>query len=146
MTLAVLTDDGLGLGVGQVLDALLRPEMKLDPVALVVSVDQAESMRCKAMHMTVGRGQAAIALEESGLAYQPRKVTLARGEQRTAEYLRLNPTGRVPALVDSDGPGGERLVLTQSNAIMLYIAEKAERSFPRAAWREPVRSSGSSFL
>jgi len=89
--------------------------------------------------------RAAIALEESGLAYQPRKVTLARGEQRTAEYLRLNPTGRVPALVDSDGPGGERLVLTQSNAIMLYIAEKAERSFPRAAWREPVRSSGSSF-
>lgn len=69
--------------------------------------------------------RAAIALEESGLAYEPRKVTLARGEHRAAEYLRLNPTGRVPTLVDSGGQAGERLVLTQSNAIMLYIAEKS---------------------
>jgi GSH-dependent disulfide-bond oxidoreductase len=74
--------------------------------------------------------RAAIALEESGLAYEPRKVTLARGEHRTEEYLQLNPTGRVPTLVDSDGPGGERLVLTQSNAIMLYIAEKGGTLLP----------------
>jgi Glutathione S-transferase, N-terminal domain len=54
--------------------------------------------------------RAAIALEEFSLTYEPRKVTLARGEHRAAEYLRLNPTGRVPTLVDADGPGGERLV------------------------------------
>jgi GST-like protein len=74
--------------------------------------------------------RAAIALEESGLAYEPRKVALARGEHRAAEYLQLNPTGRVPTLVDSDGPEGERLVLTQSNAIMLYIAEKSGTLLP----------------
>jgi GST-like protein len=74
--------------------------------------------------------RAAIALEESGLAYEPRRVALARGEHRAAEYLRLNPTGRVPTLVDSDGPGGERFVLTQSNAIMLYIAEKSGTLLP----------------
>lgn len=74
--------------------------------------------------------RAAIALEESGLAYEPRKVTLARGEHRIAEYLQLNPTGRVPTLVDSDGPGGERFVLTQSNAIMLYVAEKSGTLLP----------------
>jgi GSH-dependent disulfide-bond oxidoreductase len=74
--------------------------------------------------------RAAIALEESSLTYEPRKVTLARGEHRAAEYLRLNPTGRVPTLVDADGPGGERLVLTQSNAIMLYIAEKSGTLLP----------------
>jgi GST-like protein len=74
--------------------------------------------------------RAAIALEESGLAYEPRKVRLARGEHRAAAYLQLNPTGRVPTLVDSDGPGGERLVLTQSNAIMLYVAEKSGKLLP----------------
>jgi GST-like protein len=74
--------------------------------------------------------RAAIALEESGLTYEPRKVALARGEHRAAGYLQLNPTGRVPTLVDSDGPGGERLVLTQSNAIMLYIAEKSGTLLP----------------
>ena len=77
--------------------------------------------------------RAAIALEESGISYEPRKVVLARGEHRAAEYLQLNPTGRVPTLVDSDGPGGERLVLTQSNAIMLYIAEKSGTLLPSSA-------------
>jgi GSH-dependent disulfide-bond oxidoreductase len=73
--------------------------------------------------------RAAIALEESGLTYEPRKVALVRGEHRTADYLQLNPTGRVPTLVDFDGRG-ERLVLTQSNAIMLYIAEKSGTLLP----------------
>lgn len=74
--------------------------------------------------------RAAIALEESGLKYEPRKIALARGEHRSSEYLQLNPTGRVPTLVDSDGPRDERLVLTQSNAIMLYIAEKSGALLP----------------
>lgn len=74
--------------------------------------------------------RAAIALEESGLRYKPRKITLARGEHRSPEYLRLNPTGRVPTLVDAEGPTDERFVLTQSNAIMLYIAEKSGTLLP----------------
>jgi glutathione S-transferase len=74
--------------------------------------------------------RAAIALEESGLAYEPRKVALARGEHHATEYMQLNPTGRVPTLIDSDGPPGERLVLTQSNAIMLYAAEKSGTLLP----------------
>ena len=77
--------------------------------------------------------RAAIALEESGLTYEPRKIILARGEHRAPEYLQLNPTGRVPTLVDSDGPAGERLVLTQSNAIMLYIAEKSGALLPSSS-------------
>jgi GSH-dependent disulfide-bond oxidoreductase len=74
--------------------------------------------------------RAAIALQESGLAFEPRKVALAKGEHRAPDYLRLNPTGRVPTLVDSEGPGGERFVLTQSNAIMLYVAEKSGALLP----------------
>jgi GST-like protein len=83
--------------------------------------------------------RAAIALEESALAYEPRKVALAQGEHHAAEYLQLNPTGRVPTLIDSDGPGGERLVLTQSNAIMLYIAEKSGTLLPSSG-AERVRA------
>jgi GST-like protein len=71
----------------------------------------------------------AIAVEESGLPWQPRKVDLQRGEHRGDAYKALNPTGRVPTLIDPDAVGG-RLVLTQSNAIMLYVAEKSGRLLP----------------
>jgi GST-like protein len=88
---------------------------------------------------TGNSNRAAIALEESGLAFEPRKVALAQGKHRAPEYLRLNRTGRVPTLIDSDGPGGERLVLTQSNAIMIYIAEKSGTLLP-ASGAERVRA------
>jgi GST-like protein len=74
--------------------------------------------------------RAAIALEESGLPHRLCKVDLARGEHRDPAYLDLNPLGRVPALIDSEGPGSKRFVLTQSNAILLYLAEKSGRLLP----------------
>ncbi|HEY6879256.1 MAG TPA: glutathione S-transferase N-terminal domain-containing protein, partial [Polyangiales bacterium] len=63
-----------------------------------------------------------IALEESGADYQLKKVDFARKEQTSAEYLAINPKGRVPALVT------ERGVLTETPAILLFIAQ----SFPQA--------------
>lgn len=66
----------------------------------------------------------AIALEEAGLPYRLRKIDLSKGEQRSSEYLRLCPSGRVPTIIDGQGPRGERLVLTQSNAILVYLGEK----------------------
>jgi GSH-dependent disulfide-bond oxidoreductase len=81
-----------------------------------------------------GNGQrAAIALEETGLAWRLHKVDLAKGEQRTAEFLRLNPAGLIPVIVDSDGPGGKPLTLAQSGAIVLYCAEKSGRLMPKDA-------------
>ena len=68
--------------------------------------------------------RAAIMLEECGLAYRLHKIDLFKGEQQTPEYLRINPAGTVPAIVDADGPGGAPLTLTQSGAIELYLAEK----------------------
>lgn len=55
-------------------------------------------------------------------ALSRRKVDLAKGEQKSAEFLKLNPRGQIPVVVDSDGPGGAPLVLTQSGAIMLHYA------------------------
>lgn len=74
----------------------------------------------------------AVALEECGLAYRLHRVDLAKGEQRTAEYLKINPAGLIPALVDDEGPGGKPITLSQSPALILYVAEKAGRFIPAA--------------
>ena len=68
--------------------------------------------------------RAAIALEEAGLAYTPKFVDLSSGEQRSASHLALNPAGKVPVLVEKE-EGQEPFILTQSNAIILYAADKA---------------------
>jgi glutathione S-transferase len=61
-------------------------------------------------------------LEEGGAEYQLLRMDLLKGEQKRPEYLKLNPNGKVPTLVDGD------FVLWESNAILLYLAEK----FPAA--------------
>ncbi|TCG08071.1 glutathione S-transferase [Paraburkholderia steynii] len=68
--------------------------------------------------------RAAIALEEAGLPYTVRSVDLANGEHRSAAYLGLNPAGKVPVLVESK-ENAPPVVITQSNAIILYAAERA---------------------
>jgi len=79
--------------------------------------------------------RAAVALEETGLPYQTHKVDLAKGEQRTPEFLKLNPAGLIPVIVDPDGPGGKPLKLCQSGAIILYAAEKSGKFLPKDAVR-----------
>jgi GST-like protein len=74
--------------------------------------------------------RAAVALEEAGLPYRARLVDLAKGEQRSPEFLKLNPAGLIPVIVDDDGPGGKPLNLSQSGAIVLYAAEKSGKLLP----------------
>ena len=69
----------------------------------------------------------AIALEEAGLAYRTIPVDLR--SPRSADYLALNPTGRIPTIVDHDATPAP-LVLTQSTAIILYAARKSRRLLP----------------
>lgn len=71
-----------------------------------------------------------IALEELGLPYRVIWVDITRGEQFARSFTALNPNAKVPALVDHDGPGGARIVLFESAAILLYLAEKAGRLLP----------------
>ncbi len=80
---------------------------------------------------TANGHRAAIALEESGLAYRTHKLDLQAGEHRRPEYLRINPAAAIPAIVDDDGPGGKPLALAQSGAILVYVAEKSGRFLPR---------------
>jgi GSH-dependent disulfide-bond oxidoreductase len=82
---------------------------------------------------TFGTGnghRAAIALEECALPYVVHKVDFTRGEQDTPAFRKINPFGKIPVIVDSDGPGGRRFVLAQSGAILLYCAEKSGRFLP----------------
>jgi glutathione S-transferase len=73
-----------------------------------------------------------IALEELGFEYILNPVNVRKGEQRSDNFLAINPNAKVPVLIDSDGPNGERIVLTESAAILIYLAEKTDRLLPRA--------------
>ena len=65
-----------------------------------------------------------IMLEETGLPYEPHLVDITQNESWTSEYLSLNPNGKIPAIIDPDGPGGQPLALFESGAILIYLAEK----------------------
>lgn len=71
-----------------------------------------------------------IALEETGLPYEAHRVDISRDETWTPDFLSLNPNGKIPAIIDPDGPGGRPLALFESGAILIYLAEKAGRLLP----------------
>ena len=71
-----------------------------------------------------------IMLEETGLAYEPHLVDFAKDDQKTPEFESLNPNGKIPAILDPDGPGGAPLALSESGAILLYLAEKTGQFLP----------------
>jgi GSH-dependent disulfide-bond oxidoreductase len=72
-----------------------------------------------------------IMLEEIGLPYEAHYVDFGKNDQRTPEFLSLNPVGKIPAIIDPDGPGGEPLPLFESGAILQYLAEKTGKLLPR---------------
>ena len=74
-----------------------------------------------------------ILLEELGLAYEPHRIAFDSNDQRTPEFMSLNPYGKIPAIIDPDGPGGKPLGLFDSGAILLYLADKTGRFVPMDA-------------
>lgn len=75
--------------------------------------------------------KASIALEESGLPYEAHGVNIGRNETWSEDFLELNPNGKIPAIIDPNGPGGEALPMFESGAILLYIAEKSGKLLPK---------------
>jgi GST-like protein len=76
-----------------------------------------------------------IMLEEIGLPYEPHTINIGKNETFTPEYLSLNPNGKIPAIIDPDGPGGAPLGLFESGAILQYLAEKTGKLLPADAAR-----------
>ena len=74
-----------------------------------------------------------IMLEEIGLLYEVHKVDFGANDQKSDAFLSLNPNGKIPAILDPDGPGGAPLALFESGAILVYLAEKTGRLIPADA-------------
>ena len=71
-----------------------------------------------------------IALEEIGLPYEVHLIDILKNESWTPEFLSLNPNGKIPAIIDPNGPGGKPIGLFESGAILLYLAEKTRKLLP----------------
>lgn len=77
--------------------------------------------------------RATVVLAESGLPHKVHSIDIGKGGSRTPEFLKMNPAGAIPVLVDSEGPGGQPFTLSQSCAILLYVAEKSGKFLPKDA-------------
>ena len=75
-------------------------------------------------HPTPNPAKIGLFLEEAGLAYQAIPVDTSKGEQHAPSFLAINPNGKVPAIVDTEGPGGREARVFDSTAILIYLAEK----------------------
>jgi GST-like protein len=76
-----------------------------------------------------------IMLEEIALSYEVHLVDFGKDDQKTPEFLSLNPNGKIPAIVDPNGPGNKPLGLFESGAILQYLAEKTGKLLPADAAR-----------
>ncbi|HEY4244797.1 MAG TPA: glutathione S-transferase N-terminal domain-containing protein [Kofleriaceae bacterium] len=72
-----------------------------------------------------------IALEELGVPYKLHWIDISKDEQKTPEFLAINPNHKIPAIVDRDGPGAKPLAVFESGAVLLYLADKTGKLLAR---------------
>jgi len=72
-----------------------------------------------------------IMLEECGLAYTAHPINIGKNEQFAPDFLKISPNNKIPAIVDSEGPGGKPYSLFESGAILMYLAEKTGKFWPQ---------------
>lgn len=82
---------------------------------------------------TTNSRRASVGLSEAGLEYTTHFINLREKQQRSPEHLARNPYGKVPVIVDSDGPGGKPVTVFESGAILLYAAEKSGKLYGKDA-------------
>ena len=75
--------------------------------------------------------KASVMLEECGLPYNLHPIDIGKDAQFTPEYVRINPNSKIPAIVDTDGPGGKPYTVIESGAILMYLAEKTGKFMPK---------------
>jgi GSH-dependent disulfide-bond oxidoreductase len=72
-----------------------------------------------------------VALEEMGLPYEVRAVDITKGEQNDPAFVAISPNRKIPAIVDTDGPGGQPISVFESGAILIYLGQKTGKFWPR---------------
>src|SRR5215472_5100962 len=96
-------------------------------------------------HPTPNPAKIALFLEETGLPYQVIPVDTSKGEQHKPEFRAINPNGKVPAIVDTNGPDGKEARVFDSTAILLYLEHNTGRRIGSVADR-PELLSGLLFI
>lgn len=91
-------------------------------------------------HPTPNPAKVALMLEETGLRYEVVPVDTAKGQQHDPAFRAINPNGKVPAIVDPDGPGGKPATVFDSSAILLYLGEKTGTLLGKAEDRPDMLS------
>ena len=74
-----------------------------------------------------------IMLEETGMPHTLHKINIQKNEQFAPDYLKINPNGKIPALVDTEGPGGKPMRVFESGAMLIYLGEKSGQFYPTDA-------------
>ena len=97
-------------------------------------------MICFYYHPTPNPAKISLFLEEAGLEYELVPVDTSKGQQHDTEFRKINPNGKVPAIVDLDGPGGQPATVFDSTAILMYLAEKTGRFLGQAQDRPQLLS------
>ena len=76
--------------------------------------------------------KASIMLEECALPYKVHPINIGKNvDQFTPQFVKINPNSKIPAIVDSDGPGGKPITIFESGAILIYLAEKTGKLLPK---------------
>jgi GSH-dependent disulfide-bond oxidoreductase len=108
--------------------------MSLDQFAIVRKWPAQHPDRLQLYSLPTPNGvKVSIALEETGVPYEPHLVSFETHDQRSPEFISLNPNAKIPAIIDPNGPHGRPLALFESGAILIYLAEKSGRLMPQDA-------------
>jgi len=91
-------------------------------------------------HPTPNPIKVALFLEEAGLPYEVVPIDTRRGEQHAPAFRAVNPNGKLPAIIDTEGPGGKHVTVFDSNAILLYLGDKIGQFVGRPEDRGPLLS------
>src|SRR5207245_1450362 len=73
-----------------------------------------------------------VMLEECGLPYNLHKINIGAGEQFAPDYLAINPNGKIPSIVDAEGPEGKPIAMMESGAILIYLSAKTGKFLPKS--------------
>src|SRR6185437_15898926 len=91
-------------------------------------------------HPTPNPVKVALFLEEAGLPYETVPVDTSKGEQHKPAFRAINPNGKVPAIIDTEGPGGRETRVFDSSAILLYLGDKTGKFMGEAGDRGELLS------
>lgn len=105
------------------------PELSLFPITHRWPAQHPERLQLYSLPTPNGV-KVSIMLEECGLPYEPHRVDIGKDESHLPEFVALNPNGKIPAIIDPNGPEGKPLGLFESGAILMYLAEKTGKFLP----------------